>query len=335
MTDPALQALLHRYRHGACPPAETRAVEAWYAAQPDGPAPPLSAAERDVLRRRLWQRLRPAPAVLGRRTARNSSGWHWLAAATVAVGLGVGSSLLGPRPSPAGAPVAWQVRHNAAARAQDVRLPDGSFVALQPTSRLRYRPGFAGGQRTVYLSGEAFFRVAHDAAHPFRVLTADLETRVLGTSFTVRAYPQQAETVVQVRTGRVRVQLLRPVSAASAVVPAQAAGPLVLLPNQQAVYTPARQRIRRELVPQPVQLAPQSFSYDNRPVAEVLDALQAAYGVAIRYRPAAVAGCTVNLNLRGQSSLFAKLDALCQATGASYVQTDAEITFHSIGCQSI
>ncbi|AMJ64295.1 FecR family protein [Hymenobacter sp. PAMC 26628] len=338
MTDPTLQALLHRYRDGTCTPAETRAVEDWYAAQPDGPEPSLAVAEREALRCRLWQRLRPAPVTLGQRTAGALAGGRWLAAAAVAAGLGVGSGLLGPRPGPQQAPGAWEVRYNGTARTQAVQLPDGSNVTIQPTSRLRYRAGFAGGQRAVYLRGEAFFRVAHDVAHPFRVLTADLETRVLGTSFTVRAYPQQAETVVQVRTGRVQVQPLRPVPAiasAQDVAPARAAGALVLLPNQQAVYAPARQRLRRELVPQPAQLAPQPFAYDNRPVAEVLDALQEAYGVAIRYRPAAVAGCTVNLNLRSQASLFAKLDALCQATGASYTQADAEITFHSTSCQSI
>ncbi|WP_161599543.1 FecR family protein [Hymenobacter nivis] len=337
MTDPALQALLHRYRQGACTPAETRAVEAWYAAQPDGPEPVLAADEREALRRRLWQRLRPAPLVAARPAAGAPSGWHWLAAAAVAVGLGVGSGLLAPRPRPAGAPVAWQERANATARTQQVLLPDGSAVALEPGSRLRYRPGFAGGQRAVYLRGEAFFRVAHDAAHPFRVLTTDLETRVLGTSFRVRAYPQQAETVVQVRTGRVRVQPLAtaPEAPAATAAPGAPAAPLVLLPNQQAVYAPKRQQLRRELVPQPAQLAPQPFAYDNRPVAEVLGALQAAYGVPIRYRPAAVAGCTVNLNLHGQASLFAKLDALCLATGATYTQADAEITFHSAGCQPI
>jgi transmembrane sensor len=338
MTDPYLQDLLHRYRHGACTPAETRAVEAWYAAQPDGPEPSLAEDEREALRRRLWQRLQPTPVIPTQYAVGAPNGWRWLAAAAVAAGLGVGSGLLGPPPSRPGAPAAWQVRNNTTTRTQAVQLPDGSYVALQPASQLRYHPGFAGGQRAVYLRGEAFFRVAHDASHPFRVLTADLETRVLGTSFTVRAYPQQAETVVQVRTGRVRVQPLRPaftITQAQHRALAPAAGPLVLLPNQQAVYALKRQKLSRELVPQPALLAPQPFAYDNRPVAEVLDDLQEAYGVAIHYRPTAVAGCTVNLNLRGQASLFAKLDALCQATGATYSQADAKITFHSTGCQSI
>ncbi|MFD1468523.1 FecR family protein [Hymenobacter caeli] len=332
-----LQALLHRYREGTCTPAEMRAVEAWYAAQPDGPAPALSADGREALRRALWQQLRPAR----RLSSWPPAAWQWLAAAAVAAGLGVGSRWLGapaagPKAPRAAAPAAarpWLVRQNATAGALAVRLPDGSRATLRPASQLRYRPGFAGGRRTVYLVGEAFFQVAHDAARPFQVYTADVVTRVLGTSFTVRAYPAQAETVVQVRTGQVRVSPLRP--AAGGATAAAVPGPILLLPNQQAVYAPARQQLHRELVAQPVLLAPQPFAFDNRPVAEVLEALKTAYGVDIRYSPAAVAGCTVNLNLRRQASLFAKLDVLCQATGATYSQADAQITFHSTGCQAI
>lgn len=335
MTPNDLQALLLRYREGTCTPAETRAVDAWYAAQPDGPPPHLSAPQREALRQALWHRLRPAPAARRLGEGWPAAPWRWLAAAAVVVGLGVGSRWLGPgapthptAPALATAPL-WQVQRNATAHARAVRLPDGSHATLQPASQLRYRPGFAGGQRTVYLTGEAFFRVTHDAAHPFQVYTADMVTRVLGTSFSVRAYPAQAETVVQVRTGRVRVSPLQP--AATAPVP----GPVLLLPNQQAVYSPARQRLHRELVAQPVLLAPHPFAFDNRPVAEVLEALKTAYGVNIRYSPTAVAGCTVNLNLRSQTSLFSKLNVLCQATGASYSQADAQITFLSPGCQPI
>ncbi len=336
MTPAELQALLRRYRQGTCTPAETRAVEAWYAAQPDGPPPPLSVAGREALRRALWRRLRPV--AVGQDQSWRPTARQWLVAAAVAAGLGVGSRWLGaPAAAPevpmAAAPAAqpWQMRHNATTGAQTWQLPDGSRATLQPTSQLRYRTGFAGGQRTVYLTGEAFFRVTHDAAHPFQVFTADMVTRVLGTSFTVRAYPTQAETTVQVRTGRVRVSPRRPATAATASVPA----PVLLLPNQQAVYAPVRQQLRRELVAQPALLVPHPFAFDNRPVAEVLEALKTAYGVDIRYNAAAVAGCTVNLTLRRQSSLFAKLDVLCQATGASYSQADARITFVSTGCGPI
>jgi ferric-dicitrate binding protein FerR (iron transport regulator) len=183
----------------------------------------------------------------------------------------------------------------------------------------------------VTLSGEAFFQVAHDSRHPFRVLTDRLETTVLGTSFTVRAYPEQAEAIVMVRTGRVRVAPSSAPVAAGTQRPAPAA--VVLLPNQQVVYSAAAPELRRELVAQPVQLQPQLLTFDERPVAEVLASLQTAYGVPIRYDGAALAGCTVSLAF-GQESLFDKLDLLCKTLGASYEREGEQVIFRSRGCQS-
>ena len=133
--------------------------------------------------------------------------------------------------------------------------------------------------------------------------------------------------VVKVRTGRVRVQA----RATGAVAPAALPQPLVVLPNQQAVYRPRQQALVRELVAEPVQVAAQSFEFDDRPVAEVLAALETAYGVRIGYEAAAVAGCTVTLNLR-EASLYAKLDVLCKTLGARYEKTADQLLFYGPGC---
>jgi NAD-dependent oxidoreductase involved in siderophore biosynthesis len=55
--------------------------------------------------------------------------------------------------------------------------------------------------------------------------------------------------------------------------------------------------------------------------------------VDIRYDAAALASCTVTLNLERQS-LYGKLDVLCKVLGASYSQQDAHIEFNSPGCQN-
>jgi len=68
--------------------------------------------------------------------------------------------------------------------------------------------------------------------------------------------------------------------------------PFLLITQQWAVYSLAHQELHSELVGQPVLLAPRSFAFDNRPVAEVLKALKTAHGVDIRYAPAAVVGCS-------------------------------------------
>jgi transmembrane sensor len=61
------------------------------------------------------------------------------------------------------------------------------------------------GSRDVYLEGEAYFEVRHDAARPFVVHTARGATEDLGTSFDVRAYPTDGALRVVVRDGRVAV----------------------------------------------------------------------------------------------------------------------------------
>lgn len=70
----------------------------------------------------------------------------------------------------------------------DLLLPDGSRVTLGVSSRLRYPTRYAGSSRDLYLDGEAYFQVAHDATKPFRVYTARGVAEDLGTAFGVHAY---------------------------------------------------------------------------------------------------------------------------------------------------
>jgi ferric-dicitrate binding protein FerR (iron transport regulator) len=230
----------------------------------------------------------------------------------------------GPAP-PTGPPVAaettsWRVYTNASAYETRVALPDGSAVRLAPASTLKYRRTADGTRRVAYLTGAGSFAIFHDAQHPFSVYTDQVVSTVLGTSFRVRAYAGQPEVQVQVLTGAVRVSPREP-----------SATGVVVRPNQQAVYSPARRQLRRELVAKPALLVPQSFVFDDRPVAEVLASLEKAYGVDIVYDAAALRSCTINLTLHDEP-LFAKLDLLCETLGSTYEQTDGRIVFHAQPC---
>ena len=72
-------------------------------------------------------------------------------------------------------------------------LPDGTKVWLNSDSRLRYPDTFGKRNRTVQLTGEAYFEVAKDKRRPFLVEAGEVNIRVLGTTFNIKAYPDENE----------------------------------------------------------------------------------------------------------------------------------------------
>jgi transmembrane sensor len=87
-----------------------------------------------------------------------------------------------------------------------ITLSDGTQIWLNAGSLLKYPIQFKGATREVYLTGEAFFDVAKDKEHPFIIHTDKMDTKVLGTSFNVQAYPDHVTQEVSVLTGRVNVK---------------------------------------------------------------------------------------------------------------------------------
>ncbi|MEP0366854.1 MAG: FecR family protein [Cyclobacteriaceae bacterium] len=85
-------------------------------------------------------------------------------------------------------------------------LPDGTLVKLNAGSKLIYPESFGVNTRNVELEGEAFFDVTRDTKHPFVINTKEIAVQVLGTSFEVSSYPDNAEKQVAVRSGKVMVK---------------------------------------------------------------------------------------------------------------------------------
>jgi len=85
-------------------------------------------------------------------------------------------------------------------------LADGSSVILSGESKLKYPSTFEGLKtREVYLEGQAFFDIKHISSKPFIVHTGNLETKVLGTAFNIKAFPDEDNITVTVKRGRVSV----------------------------------------------------------------------------------------------------------------------------------
>ena len=69
-----------------------------------------------------------------------------------------------------------------------VHLSDGSEVQLNYGSKIKYPHFFSGDSRDVALTGEGFFKVAHNPQKPFIVRAKNLNIKAVGTTFNVLAY---------------------------------------------------------------------------------------------------------------------------------------------------
>lgn len=85
-------------------------------------------------------------------------------------------------------------------------LPDGSKVWLNNVSSLRYPTSFPGKDRTVELTGEAYFEITKDPVRPFVVKVKGETVEVLGTSFNIMAYSEEGNMQTTLLMGAVRVK---------------------------------------------------------------------------------------------------------------------------------
>ena len=212
-----------------------------------------------------------------------------------------------------------------------IELEDGSVVTLGKNSKLSYPQHFAENRRTVILTGEAFFDVAKDASRPFYIYSNELITKVLGTSFRIRAFEQDQEVVVQVKTGRVSVYKQKRIT----LTDPETDG-LVLLPNQQAVFSRPDKLLSRRLVAHPVPLAPLPPNapitrYDEVTASKILRDIQDKYGISILFNDDLLNHCILTTTL-GDESMYDALDLICKTIGATYKEVDAQIVIESPGC---
>jgi ferric-dicitrate binding protein FerR (iron transport regulator) len=86
-----------------------------------------------------------------------------------------------------------------------VILPDQSVVLLNGGSQIRYSSNFNGHDRTVELQGEGYFDVQKDHSKQFVVHTDQLNIKVFGTSFNVKAYKDDQIIEVGLKSGQIGI----------------------------------------------------------------------------------------------------------------------------------
>lgn len=101
----------------------------------------------------------------------------------------------------------WQVKQIPKGARSTLILPDGSKVILNADSKLQFPKAFSGDTREVYLIGEGFFDVAHNAKMPFIIHTGKMNIKVLGTEFNVKSYPEDSSYETTLIHGSIEVTL--------------------------------------------------------------------------------------------------------------------------------
>ena len=154
-----------------------------------------------------------------------------------------------------------------------LKLADGTKVWLNSLTQLRFPVTFAGEERKVYLTGEAYFEVARDSVHPFIVATDEgMEVKVYGTEFNVDTY----------RKGTVKTTLVN----GKVGIRVSATGEEVRLsPNQMALFTKATQSIQVENVDPygAVAWKDGKFVFEDEPMEEIMERLSRWYDVKVFY----------------------------------------------------
>lgn len=219
---------------------------------------------------------------------------------------------------------------------QNIILSDGSSVLLQPNSKLSYPKNFIGNERKVYLSGEAFFEISKNPKKPFYVYANEIVTKVVGTSFRVKAYPDKPNVEVLVRTGKVMVK-----SNESVAIPHQKQE-AILLPNQALRFFRKELRFNKITdISQDVILSHSagnieqlSFEFTDIPVAQIFKTIEQAYAVKIDFPSDKLKNCHLTTSLSDQP-LTEKLKIICESLGnaTSFEMNGNQIIVISKGCE--
>lgn len=153
-----------------------------------------------------------------------------------------------------------------------VRLADGTKIWLNSASSISYPASFAKDKRLVAIVGEAYLEVAHDASRPFEVALPNGATvRVLGTHFSVSAYPNEKTVKAVLLEGSIAF--------------AHGSNQIIIKPGEQARYDEARNTVEKGWADTTSVSAWRNgvLRFENRDVTAVMRQLQRWYDIDVKY----------------------------------------------------
>ena len=195
-------------------------------------------------------------------------------------------------------------------------LPDSTQVWLNVASTLEFPETFEENKRVVYLVGEAYFDVIHADKVPFLVHTNNIVTKVIGTAFNIKAFPDQLDVIVSVKRGKVQVSKNDKVLA-------------VLTKGQQVtVVTKAEQSTATTNNNEVAVWTKGTLKFDSQSFGDITKDLERIYNVTIEINNPAMVQEIITTSFRRDIGVRQALEIICNLTGGKLEEKDNKFTIH-------
>lgn len=181
-----------------------------------------------------------------------------------------------------------------------VRLPDGTLVALNAASSLTFAtvPDERGARR-VSLNGEGYFEVFKDKKHPFYVKSGTQELKVLGTHFNVNSYKDDGTIKTTLLEGSVALEAV----SGNTDKPSLSAPAFFLKPDQEAIFNGKDFKIKEVDPAFAVAWKDGKFVFQDESLAVIMKEIARWYNVKVEYQDEAMK----EVSYGGSISRFSKL----------------------------
>jgi len=150
-------------------------------------------------------------------------------------------------------------------------LSDGTHFIMDAASSVKYQVKFTGNERLVEITGQVYFDVKPDAAHPFRVKAKGQITQDLGTKFNINAYDDEPNIRVTLEEGSIKVY--------------NGQQSALLIPGQQAVTNAGSNliRVHNANIDEAIAWKNGQTSFNNEDIQEIMRKVSRWYDVDIQY----------------------------------------------------
>ncbi len=199
---------------------------------------------------------------------------------------------------------------NTSANVKQIRLPDGSKIALRQGSSIVYHRNYQEN-RNIELQGEALFKVTKDKVHPFTVETKEGKVTVLGTVFSVRSFSNESYTRTLLKEGSVKF------------ADNDEQTSVVLIPGEEALLNNGEEKIsvrKVENMDRALAWESHKFAFDNETLTVIMSTISNAFNTKIEIRDKDLGNQRLTLKFNRNESLTKILDVLSDIGKFKYRQ---------------